>query len=323
MKKEIVAGIEYTRPYVVLMNHSGLGVAEYGARSAYDSFNSSENEIVKIVHDKVDLECISEPELDVLNHIEHSDLLDNLAWTFFHHSVLEHANVQYLIKGTSRACLQEHARHRIQSLTVRSTRYTMSPVLYAFLASTLFVYNKLSIAKSRLDMFTEYLLNLDLFVTSDEAYNKLEIRNIYDKLTYQLKLIGIEAMCKLILAKDNLAFINHVLELSKTILDDVNYSYDKEPTTPNISFSYIIKILQQGKNKRNSGDSFKHIITDNWKVDMVVSMNLRGLKNYISLRDSNSAFFQIRWLAQAMIDVTPDKYLNLIVKNKKIKADLE
>ena len=71
-----------------------------------------------------------------------------------------------------------------------------------------------------------------------------------------------------------------------------------------------------GKKKRNVGDAFKHIITDNVKVDMVVTFNLRSLKNYFTLRDSGAAYFQIRWLAQEMMRVTPSKYLDLIVKKK-------
>jgi len=37
----------------------------------------------------------------------------------------EHLCVSYSIEGISRACLQELARHRIQSLSVKSTRYTL------------------------------------------------------------------------------------------------------------------------------------------------------------------------------------------------------
>jgi len=78
----------------------------------------------------------------------------------------------------------------------------------------------------------------------------------------------------------------------------------------------MFEALQAGKKKRNVGDAFKHIITDNVKVDMVVTFNLRSLKNYYTLRDSGAAFFQIRWLAQAMMKATPTKYLDLIVKKK-------
>ena len=42
-----------------------------------------------------------------------------------HESVLEHITLTYSIKGISRACLQELARHRHLSLSVESTRYTL------------------------------------------------------------------------------------------------------------------------------------------------------------------------------------------------------
>lgn len=41
-------------------------------------------------------------------------------------------------------------------------------------------------------------------------------------------------------------------------------------------------------------------------------MNLRSLKNYLKLRDSGAAYFQIRWLAQAVKEATPNKYLELL-----------
>ncbi|HFB54019.1 MAG TPA: FAD-dependent thymidylate synthase, partial [Sulfurimonas autotrophica] len=78
----------------------------------------------------------------------------------------------------------------------------------------------------------------------------------------------------------------------------------------------LYEALQNGKKKRNVGDAFKHIVTDNWKVDMVVTFNLRSLKNYFTLRESGAAYFQIRWLAQEMMKVTPKKYLDLIIKQK-------
>lgn len=44
---------------------------------------------------------------------------------FKHASTLEHINYTFDIDGISRACLQELARHRMQSLSVKSTRYTL------------------------------------------------------------------------------------------------------------------------------------------------------------------------------------------------------
>ena len=46
-----------------------------------------------------------------------------------HGSVLEHINLTYSIEGLSRACLQELARHRLISLSVESTRYTLKKKL--------------------------------------------------------------------------------------------------------------------------------------------------------------------------------------------------
>ena len=42
-----------------------------------------------------------------------------------HESVLEHINLTFSIKGLSRACLQELARHRHLSMSVQSTRHTL------------------------------------------------------------------------------------------------------------------------------------------------------------------------------------------------------
>lgn len=42
-----------------------------------------------------------------------------------HHSVLEHFTMTFKVTGVSRALMQQQARHRISSLSVKSTRYTI------------------------------------------------------------------------------------------------------------------------------------------------------------------------------------------------------
>jgi thymidylate synthase (FAD) len=276
---EEMYGIKYSRPEVVLLQDTGIGVAETAARTCYDSFCNSENEVVQAIENRLpDTQmCAS------LNNIEDSQLLDDLAWTYFHHSILEHANLSYLIRSTSRGVLQEHARHRIQAISVRSTRYTMSSLINAFVASKQ--------GEDR-DFFINKVLEFDMFVTADEAYNRLEIGAMYDKLDFQSK--KVENFYELAVAKSSLHFIKEFEGKSQELYD----------------------ALQSGKKKRNVGDAFKHIITDNVKVDMVVTFNLRSLKNYLTLRDSGAAYFQIRWLAQEMMKVTPKKYLDLIIKKK-------
>ena len=53
-----------------------------------------------------------------------SDTLKNII-NAGHESVLEHINLTFSVKGLSRACLQELARHRHISLSVESTRHTL------------------------------------------------------------------------------------------------------------------------------------------------------------------------------------------------------
>lgn len=53
------------------------------------------------------------------------DLVERIGNKFKHKSVLEHMVYSFDINGISRALLQELARHRTASLTVKSTRYTI------------------------------------------------------------------------------------------------------------------------------------------------------------------------------------------------------
>jgi thymidylate synthase (FAD) len=274
---DTVFGVEYSKPEVVLIQDTGIGVAEAAARTCYDSFENSENEAIKYIENSMpdDFTC------QKINEIESSNLLNDLAWTYFHHSILEHANLSFLIRGTSRGVLQEHARHRIQAISVRSTRYTMSSVINAFVASQ---------TTENRDFFINKVLGFDMFVTSDEEYNRIEIGAMYDKLKYQSK--KVEDFNDIAVAKSSLELFNEFVGNPEALFE----------------------ALEAGKKKRNVGDAFKHIITDNVKVDMVVTFNLRSLKNYFTLRDSGAAYFQIRWLAQEMMRKTPSKYLDLIIK---------
>ncbi|MFA6137778.1 MAG: FAD-dependent thymidylate synthase [Sulfurimonas sp.] len=272
-------GIKYSQPKVVLLQDTGIGVAEAAARTCYDSFENSENEVIK----QIETNMPEREECSAINSIEDSTLLSDLAWTYFHHSILEHANLSFLIRGTSRGVLQEHARHRIQAISVRSTRYTMSSVINAFVASK---------HGGEREFFIDKILDFDMFVTTDKEYNRIEIGAIYDKLEFQSQ--RVEDFLDMAVAKSSLPFIEEFSGNAQALFE----------------------ALEAGKKKKNVGDAFKHIITDNVKVDMVVTFNLRSLKNYFTLRDSGAAYFQIRWLAQEMMRVTPSKYLDLIIKKR-------
>ena len=284
-----VNGVQYKKPEAFLIQESGLGVAEYAGRTAYDSFEHSENREVRIVNKLLNNGAYRlDPEsrehlLDYLceiNNIDGSELLDKLAHVYHHDSVLEHIYLQYLVKGTSRGVLQEHARHRMQSITVRSTRYTMSPIINAFNSSNSF------------NEFKGILDTLDFLVT-DGPINNIEYSYIWEKLVYQKNNMELHKFQEISMSKEQRQFIN---------------------SCSNLTSKEKFEKLQSMKQKRNVGDPFKHIVTDNWKVDLVFSMNLRALSNYLKLRDSNAAYFQIKWLAEEIVKVTPQKYLKLIDK---------
>ena len=301
---EKVHGIKYKKPQVILFQHNGIGVAEYAGRCAYDSFDKSEHldirEFEMVIKDNPG-EIVKNTYLKRINDIQDSKLLDQLAWVHHHHSVIEHAVLSYYIKGTSRGVLQELARHRIASYTVRSTRYTMSSIVNAFVTC-------ISVFEDEgesLDFFRQKIKDFNLLVLDDEFMIEIEADSMYQKMMYQCDAIVIETdeldeFYKICLSKENLEFI-------KTV------GIDSDPED-------VFKTLENGKKKRNVGDAFKHIVTDNWKTDLMMTINLRSLKNFFDLRDSGAAYFQIRWLAEEMKKVTPEKYLRLIDKDYREKG---
>jgi len=87
---------------VILNHYTPLIICSNAIRTCWQSFDKSDNGGQK---DK--------------------ELIDRVGNKFKHSSTLEHLVYNFYIKGISRALLQELARHRIASLSVKSTRYTL------------------------------------------------------------------------------------------------------------------------------------------------------------------------------------------------------
>jgi len=87
---------------VELKHHTPLEVCAHAIRTCWQSFDKSDEggERDKALIDRVG------------NKYKHSSTLEHLVYTFY-------------IRGISRALLQELARHRMASLSVKSTRYTL------------------------------------------------------------------------------------------------------------------------------------------------------------------------------------------------------
>lgn len=87
---------------ITLLNYTPLYITSHAMRTCYQSFDKGDNG--------------GEKDRDLINRIGN---------IYKHSSTLEHLNYNFYIKGISRACLQELARHRHASLSVKSTRYTL------------------------------------------------------------------------------------------------------------------------------------------------------------------------------------------------------
>jgi len=87
---------------ITLMHHTPLEICAHAIRTCWQSFDKSDEggDRDKALIDRVG------------NKYKHASTLEHLVYTFY-------------IQGVSRALLQELARHRVASLSVKSTRYTL------------------------------------------------------------------------------------------------------------------------------------------------------------------------------------------------------
>ena len=127
---------------VTLLHHTPLHIASDGARTCWSSQDKSDtsNTIDEKVEIYLHLEALGEvfnsPEDLVRASLEATTigpkdlaLIDRVGNQYHHASILEHITFNFFIDGISRACLQEVSRHRIASLSVKSSRYVLAKEL--------------------------------------------------------------------------------------------------------------------------------------------------------------------------------------------------
>ena len=161
-------------------------------------------------------------------------MIDRVGNKYKHSSTLEHINFTFFIQGISRSVLQELARHRIASLSVKSTRYTLKELKV-------------------LNLFKDddyELVSKFIVLTSNEMVNKASIRAI----------------------------------------------------------NSLILILKSGV----SNDLAKYALPESFKTDVTWSINLRSLQNFINLRSSKSALWEIQILSKEIMKSIPQEYSYLI-----------
>lgn len=87
---------------ITLLHYTPLNICSHAIRTCYQSFSKGDNG----------------GDIDIA-------LIDKVGNQLKHSSTLEHITYNFYIDGISRACLQEVARHRIASYSVKSSRFTL------------------------------------------------------------------------------------------------------------------------------------------------------------------------------------------------------
>lgn len=192
---------------VKLLNYTPLWICSNAIRTCWQSFDKGDN------GGEIDLALIDR----VGNKLKHASTLEHLFYNFY-------------IKGISRACLQELARHRIASLSVKSTRYTLK-----------------------------------------ELKNESEFKpNDFDNAS------------------------RYIVLTSNEFVDNASIN--------------ALENLRQILNQNTSLDIAKYCLPESYKTELSWSINARSLQNFLSLRSSKSALWEIRDLANLIYQNLPQEH---------------
>jgi thymidylate synthase (FAD) len=167
-------------------------------------------------------------------------LIDRIGNKFKHASTLEHITFNFTIRGVSRALLQELARHRMASPSVKSTRYTLKEL------------------------------------KDEEPFMVPELHG---------------GMC---LIPDKKRAAKYLVYTGIWEVDEASVR--------------ALETLRQLLVSGIANDKAKYCLPESYKTDLAWTINARSLQNFLSLRSSKAALWEIRQLAQAIFDALPGEY---------------
>ena len=192
---------------VTLLHYTPLPIAAHAIRTCWQSFDKGD----------------AGGEKD-------KELIDRVGNKYKHASTLEHLVYTFYIQGISRALLQELARHRMASLSVKSTRYTLKELK-----------NAQPFREDDFEGASRYIV-----LTGNEMVDRASIKALNE----------------------------------------------------------LQKILQAGI----SNDIAKYCLPECYKTELTWTINARSLQNFLSLRSSKSALWEIRRLAYKIFEALPDEH---------------
>lgn len=218
---------------VTLDHYTPLYIAAKAIRQCWQSQDKSDTELEYF--DLAEGQFFELPSHQIICGEADKALIDRVGNKHKHSSTLEHITYNFTIDGISRACLQELARHRISSFSVKSTRYTLKEL------------------------------------KDEEQFSWLAGRDALRK----------KASKYIVLTGDMLVDHASILALEN-----------------------LRRLIQSGV----SNDVAKYALPECYKVSLAWTINARSLQNFLSLRSSKSALWEIRDLAQAVFASLPDEH---------------
>jgi thymidylate synthase (FAD) len=216
---------------VELLNSTPLWVVAKAIRKCWASEDKSDTEI-----------CLEVPSEAIMCGDKDKELIHRVGNKNKHSSTLEHLVYTFDIDGISRACLQEVARHRMASYSVKSTRYTLKEL-------------------------KEEVLEVEQEIYEDDTVFVNFNRKIFEK---------------------------YVVMTGNPYIDG--------------AIALGLKALQSTIKEGHSNDVAKYVLPEAYKTSLVMTINARSLQNFLSLRTSKSALWEIRDLAKNIYDSLPDEH---------------
>ncbi|WP_104696882.1 MULTISPECIES: FAD-dependent thymidylate synthase [unclassified Helicobacter] len=201
---------------VTLRHYTPIEICSLSIRTCWQSFDKSDNG--------------GEKDMALIDRVGNKNK---------HSSTLEHLYYNFYIQDISRSCLQELARHRIASLSVKSTRYTLKE-----------------------------LKDQETFLPISE-----ENKNRASKF--------------LVFTHNDLVDEASIFALEK-----------------------LRCLLLSGI----SNDIAKYALPESYKTELAWSVNARSLQNFLELRSSRSALWEIRELSRAVFEALPSDHQFIFIE---------
>ena len=195
---------------VSLLHHTPLWVASTAIRKCWASEGNSDT--------TYDMKCEFVGEQPEAGE-EDKAIIHRVGNKNKHSSTLEHLNYSFDIDGISRACLQELARHRHASISVKSSRYTLKELkelssnLEEFIVHT----NDLSINQAAMEQLR--LVQKELIKGTSNDVVKYMLPEAYK--TSLVWTVNARALQNFLELRTNKAALWEIQDLAYTIYDNI------------------------------------------------------------------------------------------------------